>query len=115
MGDLSKDFSRWEFACRCGCGFKDVKHELVVVMQDIRDNFGRVDITSGCRCADHNRDVGGAVHSRHLLGVACDFITEDGTPEQVQDYLDAKYPDTYGLGRYKSFTHIDTRLGKARW
>ena len=24
MGDLTKNFSRSEFACKCGCGFDDI-------------------------------------------------------------------------------------------
>ncbi|EFN9136236.1 serine/threonine protein kinase, partial [Escherichia coli] len=26
-----------------------------------------------------------------------------------------KYPNQYGLGKYKTFTHIDSRSKKSRW
>jgi len=113
---LSKNFSKEEFACECGCGFDDVSQELVDVLQDLRDHFKEpVRITSACRCAEHNKDVGGALKSKHLLGIAADIVVSKVSHRLVQDYLEAKYPDTYGIGRYKSFTHIDVREKKARW
>lgn len=67
MGDATKDFSRWEFACRCGCGLQDPHPLLVVAMQRYRDLIGaKVDITSGCRCPVHNLEVGGAPKSKHV-------------------------------------------------
>lgn len=117
MGDLSKDFSRSEFACPDGCGFDTVDTETLAVLQDVRDHFGRqVHIDSGCRCEKHNAKVGGVPNSQHKLGRAADIRVEGFPPESVHDYLDKKYPNKYGLGKYKTFTHIDTRsTGPARW
>jgi hypothetical protein len=33
----------------------------------------------------------------------------------IYAYLCAKYPNKYGIGSYKSFTHVDTRAIRARW
>jgi len=114
---LAPNFSRDEFACKCGCGFDTVDAELVEVLQDVRDWAGaRVAINSGCRCRDHNRAVGGVSGSQHLSGRAADIVVEGKTPEQVADYLATQYPVRYGIGRYATFTHVDTRtLGPARW
>lgn len=113
---LSKNFSKEEFACGCGCGFVNVDPELVNVLQVLRDHFKEpVRITSACRCAEHNKDVGGSEKSQHLLGKAVDIVVSKTSHRLVQDYLEAEYPDTYGIGRYKSFTHIDVREKKARW
>jgi uncharacterized protein YcbK (DUF882 family) len=74
MGDLSKNFSRREFACKCGCGFDKIDQRLVNLVQEIRDEFGQpVYIESGCRCPKHNRKVGGVWNSGHTTGEAADI------------------------------------------
>lgn len=116
MGDISRNFSRSEFECGCGCGFDDVDVRLVKVLQDMRDELGcPVHITSGCRCEEYNREVGGASKSQHLLGTAADVVVTGCTPSYVQQYLEYKHPDSLGIGSYSQFTHIDVRSGRARW
>lgn len=74
MGDLSKNFSRKEFACKC-CGEAEVSPFLVEQLQRLRDYTGEpVKITSGFRCAKHNAAVGGAINSQHLKGLAADIV-----------------------------------------
>lgn len=111
-----KYFKRTEFLCGCGCGFGTVDYELAEVLDDVREHFdSAVFVTSGCRCAAHNRRVGGAPDSEHLRGTAAD-IKVDGVPAAtVYDYLSTKYPGRYGLGRYPTWTHVDVRLRAARW
>ena len=116
MGDLSKNFSRHEFECGCGCVSDTVDAELLEVLQDIRHHFDRsIKITSSNRCEAHNKAVGGGIRSQHLKGRAADIKVGYTNPYDVQEYLLKKYPDKYGIGRYERFTHIDTRTGKARW
>lgn len=119
MGDLTRNFSRWEFACFCGCGFDTVDYELVVALQELRDYYNQeVDITpkGGCRCPRLNNLAGGAENSLHLYGRAADFSVAGVRPQEVQAYLTLKYPGRFGLGRYSTFTHLDTRTtGPARW
>lgn len=116
MGDLTKNFSRYEFACKCGCGQDTVDFELVNVMQRLRDHFERtVHITSANRCRKHNREVGGSNTSQHLYGRAADFIIDGVYNDDIQEYLQMSFLNKYGIGRYDNFTHIDTRLKKARW
>lgn len=116
MGDLSKHFSRSEFACKCGCGFDTVDAELITVLEGLREQLGRpVRINSACRCEKDNARVGGAKSSQHLTGKAADITVDDISPMGVFSYLTGKYPDSYGIGRYKTFTHIDSRSNKARW
>ncbi|WCZ56787.1 hypothetical protein K30_051 [Salmonella phage Kenya-K30] len=113
---LNKYFKRKEFACRCGCGTSTVDAELLQVITDVREHFGvPVVITSGHRCGNHNRRVGGAVSSMHMTGKAADIKVSGVLPSRVATYLEEKYPSQYGIGRYNSFTHIDVRDGKARW
>lgn len=116
MGDLSKHFSRNEFACRCGCGTADVAPELVDVLEDVRAHFGvPVAVNSGRRCPAHNAACNGAPASQHLNGTAADIVVKGRTPALVADYLERKFPDRYGVGRYDGFTHIDVRKNKTRW
>lgn len=117
MSKIGKWFSSEEVACRCGCGFDRVDKVLVEVLDDVRDHFGKpVTVTSACRCDEHNAKVGGSPNSKHKLGIAADIRVKSISPEKVYTYLDDKYPNKYGIGKYKLFTHIDVRAGnKARW
>ena len=74
MGDLSRNFSRSEFECKCGCGEAEVSPLLIEQLQKLRDYTGEpIRITSGRRCEAHNAAVGGAKNSQHLLGLAADI------------------------------------------
>lgn len=77
MGDLSAHFSSSEFACHhCGV-VKTPPAELVAALERLRVAKGRpVRILSGYRCPVHNRAVGGATHSRHLVGDAADLFDD---------------------------------------
>lgn len=109
-------FKREEFACKCGCGFDTVDAELLEVLEDVRMHFGKaVTVTSGCRCEEHNTAVGGMVNSYHKKGRAADIKVAGTRPSDVQSYLRLTYPDSLGIGSYNSFTHIDSRSGKARF
>lgn len=117
MTQLSKNLSRSEFKCNCGqCDYDTVDAELVSVIQDVRDHFNMaITITSGNRCPTHNKNVGGAKSSYHLRGRAADILVKGIEQHKVYTYLVDKYQDKYGIGKYKTFTHIDTRTGCGRW
>lgn len=129
MGNLSQNLSRKEFACKCGCGFDTVDHELVEVLQGCVDHFAdlyhtavMIIITGPNRCIMHNIDVGGADGSQHIKARAADFklFIHSGRdqihPDEVAVYLDENYSDKFGIGQYTNRTHLDTRTnGPARW
>lgn len=73
MGDLSKNFSAWEFKCgHCG-RLVGPSVLLLQALQRLRDDVGRpLAIVSGYRCAEGNRSVGGTRDSQHLCGNAVD-------------------------------------------
>jgi len=116
MTHISPDFQRHEFACRCGCGFDTVDARTLEIVQAVRDHFGvPVTINSGCRCPAHNREIGGATHSQHLVGRAADIVVDGIAPDTVHAWIDAHFPEA-SLGRYATFTHVDSRTdGPARW
>lgn len=63
---MTRNLSRAEFACKCGCGLADPHPALVMTVQAIREDLGLpVTISSGCRCAKHNAAVGGSAGSFH--------------------------------------------------
>lgn len=113
---LTKNFSRSEFSCKCGCGFNTVDYQLLNILQYLRDKYDQpVTITSACRCSAHNKRIGGSKKSQHLIGRAADIIIKDISLKDIYEHLDKKYPNTLGLGIDSSFVHIDTRDAKARW
>jgi uncharacterized protein YcbK (DUF882 family) len=112
----AKNFTRSEFACRCGCGADAVDAELLQVLQDLRNHFGKpISIHCGIRCPPHNAREGGKPDSLHLVGKAADFHIEGVDHQLVHGYLNAMYPDTYGIGLYSWGIHLDVRTAKARW
>lgn len=117
MGDLSQNFSKSEFKCKCGeCKQVGPDPELVKEMQEMRDHFNApVKVHSGHRCSAYNHSVGGATRSEHLKGTACDHTVKGVSNNKVQKYWLKKHPAKYGIGRYKTFTHFDVRGYKARW
>ena len=117
---LSPNFSREEFACQCGCGFDTVDVYLIEVLQCLRDNVkAPITINSACRCPEHNAKIGGAKNSQHTRARAADIVVKDMDPDIVAEHVERIFKGlniTGGIGRYETFTHIDTRTnGPARW
>ncbi|MCK5385943.1 MAG: peptidase M15 [Gammaproteobacteria bacterium] len=67
MGDLTNDFSKWEFRCNCECGICNVSVPFMVKLQLTRTVANiPFEIISGCRCPVYNKDEGGEETSDHL-------------------------------------------------
>jgi hypothetical protein len=133
MGDLTKNISRNEVACKCGCGYDEINPDTAAAVQQCHDHFETIYerplfilITSGCRCVAHNRKIGSEDTSKHIRSLAIDFSLYylDRQrhekvfipPKIVFDYLCSQYPNRYGIGLYDSFVHFDIRnKGPARW
>lgn len=120
---LAPGFKVREFRCRDGSDVVMIDQTLVVLLQAIREHFGKaVTITSGYRTGTHNTAVGGSKSSQHLLGKAADIQVADTTVEAVAAYAESLMPDWGGVGRYpvkagrtKGWVHVDTRPNKSRW
>ena len=118
MGDLSKNFSKAEFACSC-CGQVHVEPTLVAGLQALRERIGKpIHITSGYRCPKHNAAVGGVPKSQHLLGKAADIHVDGMSPAELYHQA-AAIPAFHdgGIGLYpdQHFVHVDVRGFATRW
>ena len=119
--ELSANFNSSEFDCHGSgcCSSTLVDDKLVTYLQQIREHFGKpVNISSGYRCATHNKNIGGATNSRHSKGQAADIYISGVTPAEIAKY--AESIGILGIGLYETnsdgfFVHVDTRETKSFW
>ncbi len=114
-----KYFKMEEFQCKCGkCPKKDISLEFQGLMDQLRTLMNRpIKITSGIRCAEHNKAVGGVPNSQHVQGIAVDISTvgykSDEKYNLVKHALDLGFG---GVGIATDFIHLDIRkVNKAVW
>ncbi|AHI61226.1 K1E myramoyl peptidase [Vibrio phage SHOU24] len=136
MGDLTKNISRHEVACKCDgrfgpCNAQTMDWETIQVVQEACDHFAKklglnkvtLIINSGCRCQPYNDKpkseggVGATKGSYHKLFCALDHKITQITPKELYEYYIEKYPGKYGIALYSKsgFVHLDSRPYKARW
>lgn len=121
---LTKNFSKSEFNCKCGCVMPDAVllnvQKVANQLQYLRRVIGQpIHINSGYRCAEHNAVVGGSVNSQHLLGKAADIVVNQLNSSYIYNLIntliDCGEILQGGLGWYDHFTHYDIRRTKVRW
>lgn len=113
---LSANFKVREFACTDGSDPIFIDTELVKILQQIRNHFGKsVTITSAYRTPTKNKAVGGEAYSQHLYGKAADIKVKGIAPKTVAAYAEKLLPGKGGIGTYSTFTHVDVRSAKSRW
>ncbi len=109
MGDLSRNFSRSEFACKDRCGRDYPTEALIALLQRARDDVGKpLKVVSGIRCRPHNQMVGGSRQSQHIHGRAADVVAGYATVSMWASY------GAVGIGvRRGHVVHVDVRPGRA--
>ena len=121
---LTKNFSKSEFECKCGCDMpKNVLDNIKIVaeqLQIVRDKLNKaIKINSAYRCEKHNESIGGAKNSQHKLGKAADIVVYGMSPNGVFGFMNKlmvlNMIKLGGLGQYNTFTHFDIRGYIARW
>ena len=126
---LTPNFTVYEFRCRDGSDTVMIDESLVVLLQCIREHFGKaITITSGYRTEHYNnvtlpaKGIKTSRNSQHLLGRAADIQVQDTDPLAVAAYAESLMPGWGGIGRYpvkagrtKGWVHVDTRPNKSRW
>ena len=121
---LSTNFSLSEFASADGTApsgevLKNLT-ELAKNLEVLRKHLGQpIRVTSGFRSREHNRKIGGAVNSFHVLGMASDIQVAKMKPEDVAKAIELLITEGKmkegGLGIYRTWVHYDIRGTKARW
>jgi len=112
----TRNFKISEFRCK-GSGKlpkNGMDNTLLLKLERLRYNLGNKPITinSGYRTPAHNKRVGGASKSQHLYGKAADIVVKGVSPSRVYAAADKLFN---GVGKYNTFTHVDTRGYKARF
>ena len=107
---LSKNFTRKDFKCPCGCTRQMVDSELVEKLQAIRDKLGKaIKVTSGYRCLSHNAAVGGSSGSKHAMdgcGLAACRPQHQSCGLRHHRYPDFKAWASTGMTAAPSYTPI---------
>lgn len=121
---LSKNFCAYEFACNDKSDKFMVATELVEVLQQVRDHFGKpVVINSAYRSPAYNISIGGSSHSQHCLGTAADICIKGVDPIRIALYVASLpyFKSHGGIGYYSraqvtgGFVHVDVRANVSRW
>ena len=143
MGNVTANFSRYEFACKCGCALNDPHPVLIVSLQELMELVKQDSdlpphfaVTGPGRCVSHNISVGGAEDSQHLISLENGYYNAvDGHIFFINDraeqsrlplrkfYEFAKQVPAFesgGIGVYFDKRgprlHLDVRrTGRARW
>lgn len=113
----SEHFRVREFCKGCSSDAVFIDENLLELLEKIRDHFGKpVIITThgGYRDAAQNKVSGGSTYSQHMYGRAADIKITSVSPEKVADYARELMPTSGGVGRYRTFTHVDVKPGRAR-
>ena len=92
---------------------KNIERLVGLVLDRIRERWGSpIIVTSGYRCDELNRAVGGVKSSYHRLGMAADIRPKDGRLERLYEIIVGMFMDgLIGLtecyiDRKKGYIHI---------
>lgn len=125
MSDLSKNFSKWEFACP-HCALSNPDPRLILALQQYRDLLNKpIKITSAGRCIALEGKFPLSQHmvSSAKMSKAVDCIALGPTLLEMY-YAALEIPDFMngGIGIYPNkdnsnagFLHLDVRTNFARW
>jgi zinc D-Ala-D-Ala carboxypeptidase len=125
IGGPSAHLSWLELACHDGTPYPAEWRAsravlLAEVFERVRAHWGKpITVASGFRTRTYNQSIGGARGSQHCEGRALDLRPPAGVPigefyRRIAEHADAW--GVVGLGRYRTFVHVDIRPGRrARW
>ncbi|MBZ0130614.1 MAG: DUF882 domain-containing protein [Rhodobacteraceae bacterium] len=106
------NFSPAEIACR-GTGKLLVNEPALDKLQALRDRLGKpLIVRSAYRSPEHNRAVGGAKRSKHMIGAAFDIAMTNHDPVTFEAAARAVGFEGFGFYPRSGFIHVD--LGPTR-
>jgi uncharacterized protein YcbK (DUF882 family) len=89
---------------------------VVKVADEARHRIGRpLRINSAYRSPAYNRAISGASRSVHVQGGALDLSGSPATLHRILTQMRREGLFRGGIGRYKTFTHVDVRGRDADW
>lgn len=120
---LSLHFNVREFRCSCGKSHETLlASELVDKLEALYTalNCSKIIVTSGYRCPDHDKAVGGTSSGQHTKGTAADVCCygQDGQPISSKTVCckaqDLGFGGIANITAAYQYTHLDVRTGY-RW
>jgi zinc D-Ala-D-Ala carboxypeptidase len=102
--ELYPNFPKSEFDCR-HTGLNEMKHEFMVVLQAIRNEYGPMTPTSGYRHPTHPREVKKMRPGEHTMGMSCDIACTNGADRYRLITIALKHGITR-IGIAKTFVHL---------
>lgn len=110
---FTKHFNSKEFECKCDnsdCIEQKISKEMIEKLETCRQQFDQpVIITSGYRCEKHNKAIGGAPKSQHVLGKANDSRPKNLTTDTMDEWTKILASTFKAIGIATSFIHTDVR------
>lgn len=120
---LSEHFNAQEFRCKCGQAHDfQVSEELVSKLETLYSklNCSKIIVTSGFRCAAHDKTVGGSGTGQHTKGTAADICCygQDGQPISSKTVCctaqDIGFTGIANITAAYQYTHVDVR-SESKW
>ena len=120
---LSPHFNAREFRCSCGKSHETLlASELVDKLEALYTalNCSKIIVTSGYRCPEHDKAVGGTSSGQHTKGTAADVCCygQDGQPISSKTVCckaqDLGFGGIANITSSYQYTHLDVRTGY-RW
>lgn len=114
MNDLQLNdyFNLKEFECPC-CHRVMISEVLLKKLFKLRELYGKpINITSGYRCNNYNKIVGGVEGSFHKIGLAVDIEMTTFQSMILMPFIHYVGFNGIGLNEKKQYCHLDIRSGK---
>lgn len=120
---LSPHFNISEFRCKCGREHETLNSpELIEKLEKLFTalNCSKIIVTSGYRCEQHDKNVGGSGNGQHTLGKAADICCygQDGQPISSKVVCckaqDIGFRGIANITAAYIYTHVDVR-DKGKW
>lgn len=112
---LSAHFNVREFRCKCGRSHDiELNPDLILKLEKLYRALGctKIIITSGYRCSDHDKAVGGNGYGQHTKGNAADIICYDQDGEIINTKKNRLPSTKHRFPRYwqhRPYIHSNTR------
>lgn len=85
------------------------------VLEPIRKQFGPLYVTSGFRCENLNRGIGGSPSSQHTLGEAADIVSYRYSPYEISKWIqESSLPFDQNIyeGRWTHISHSARHMNR---